>query len=329
MDSNKVNVVGWYNKKNVGDESYKLSFKNIFPNYDFTFSENPIKGHSAYILGGGDIVTEQNLKKFINIQEPKHIMSVTISSNIEPNLLKPFRNIIVRDNKSQEKLKNIGFDSFLFPDFGFCLSGDESAGNEIIKKQFENSSSDLYAKKIAIVVNSHILPTYTCESHIKSRFDKFCYDLAITIDQTPASFVFVPFGTKMPWDDRITNAAVHSKCKYWKKNSVFFEELSFQSILDIFSACDAIVSTRLHSSIFSISCEKPFLDITHSHKNSQLLETLSLKELSINYNEYSTEKGSLFIKHLLNNNEVKNKVSSINSMNLYALSNLKSKIIIN
>ena len=33
-------VYGWYNHGNLGDESYKLSFKETWPEHDFVFNDD-------------------------------------------------------------------------------------------------------------------------------------------------------------------------------------------------------------------------------------------------------------------------------------------------
>src|SRR5207249_4018803 len=98
-------------------------------------------------------------------------------------------------------------------------------------------------------------------------FTKFSYDLAWVSDNTACSFVFMPFGTEMPHDDRTSNAFVSSRIKFWQKNSVIYDKLTVQETLDLVSACDAMISTRLHSSIFSVLAGVPLLDVTHNHKN--------------------------------------------------------------
>ena len=75
----KVNVVGWYGKNNVGDEAYKLAFPAVFPHAHFVFSEKPISGCDATVLGGGDVVNIDNLKRLRSASGRKFIMSTTVS----------------------------------------------------------------------------------------------------------------------------------------------------------------------------------------------------------------------------------------------------------
>ncbi len=328
MDSNTVNVVGWYSKSNCGDESYKLAFPKIFPDYNLVFSDWPIKDADAYIIGGGDILTTKLLDKFASINKPKHIMSVTVSKKQDKEKFNGFRTIIVRDQESVKRLSEIGVECLLYPDFSFILEGNKEKGASLIEEHFIKNRNDLYQKKVAIVINGHLVPPHGTTAYEQSRFDRFCFDLSIAIDETPASFIFVPFGTKQPWDDRISNGMVAVKCKWWKKNCMIYNELDVQETLDIISASDAVVSTRLHSSIFSCATETPFLDITHSHKNKYFLETIKYEKASIGYEDFNITKAKSILKNAIFNTEAKEEIGSLVSINKLLLGELNKRIIL-
>jgi polysaccharide pyruvyl transferase WcaK-like protein len=327
MDGNKVNVVGWYDKNNCGDESYKLAFPKVFPSYDFVFSDSPIKNADAYILGGGDIITEQALSTFQAINKPKHIMSVTVSKKFPSQLFEGFRTIITRDNASMNLLEQIGVSSLLYPDFSFSLNGNKENGKVLINKYFTKNRTEIYDKVVAVVINGNLIPEHGAAAYRQIRFERFCFDLSIAIDETPASFIFIPFGTKSPWDDRIANAMVASKCKWWKKNCIVFEEIGVQETLDIISACNATISSRLHSSIFSAATEVPFVDITHSHKNKYLLETMKYNKVSISYVDFSLSSMKSLLKTSLLSSSAE-EIGSVVSMNKLLLRDLHKSIIL-
>lgn len=68
-------------------------------------------------------------------------------------------------------------------------------------------------------------------------------------------------------------------------------------------AADAVISTRLHSTIFSITAHTPFIDITHNHKNAALLATVDKQQYSVPYEGFDVEKVQQMLKHLLWNRE--------------------------
>jgi len=328
MDSNRVNIIGWYNRKNCGDESYKEAFPKLFPQYDFVFSDCPVKNADAYIIGGGDVLTKKLLQSLLSIDKPKHIMSVTVSEDFSPDLLKGYRTIIVRDKNSRERLKKIGIEALLYPDFSFCLDYNKERGHALVQDLFTINKHELYQNKIGIVINGHILPPHGASAFEQSRFERFAFDLAIAIDQIPASFVFIPFSTKQPWDDRISNGIVASRCKWWKKNAIFFDDLSVKDTIDIVSSCNAFISTRLHSSIFSTATEVPFIDITHNHKNKYFLETIGYQKNSIGFTDFSSAKMVSLAKNLLSNSSNNEEIGSISSMNKFLLNELKKNMLL-
>jgi len=322
--SDCINVVGWYNKKNCGDESYKEAFRKVFPNRNFVFSTTPINDASAYIIGGGDVLTEDLLKRFASIDKPKHIMSVTISKEFDKSLFDNFKTIIVRDLESQSKLHKIGIESALYPDFAFSLTYNRDNGKRLIQDLFQKENRDCYEKIVAIIINGHLLPPRECSLVTKTKFDNFLYEVALALDNVAASFLFIPFGTKEPWDDRVCNSMVGSKCKYWKKNLISYNEYSVQDTIDIISACDGVISTRLHSSIFSVLCEVPFVDITHNHKNKAFLQTIGQSQKSIEYSETTINSLTNAINTCLErkDDETKNLVCSYKNR-LDSLSNIR------
>lgn len=329
MDSNKmnkVNVVGWYNQRNAGDESYKISFPMLFPDYQFTFSEKILDEYDIYILGGGDCLNENILNKFSKITKPKHIMSVTVSKEFDPKLFDNYKNIIVRDEESCRLLSKIGIKSELYPDFSVCLEYSAYRGNRLINWMYNRDGHDLYNKKIAIVINSHLLPLHNSPSYENSRFEKFANDLAITIDNVPASFIFIPFSTKQPWDDRISNGIVSHKCKWWKKNITILNEMTVRDTIDILSACDACISSRLHSSIFSAITEVPFIDVSHSHKNKYFLNTIKYEKASFGYIDYNPVKSISYLKELLIDDTKSYEIGSIMSLHKLMLKEMQKRI---
>jgi polysaccharide pyruvyl transferase WcaK-like protein len=291
-----ITVLGWYHKHNAGDESYKIAFPLLFPDYEFRFvdflDDKSRKESDAFILGGGDVVSNGFLDQMNTTNKPKHIFSTTVSKEINPDKLSQYESIIVRDKKSAEILKYRGVESKLCPDAAFILSGDKMRGRRLIRKYFNSYGKDLYQKTVVVTINGYLSRDEDSYYDVRKfvSFHSMVYELTNMIDTTNASFIFVPFGQSLPWDDRVTNFWVGAKCKYWKKNLVLLNEPTVQDILDIFSAADAAISTRLHSTIFSCATMTPFVDITHNHKNRWLLETINKTDWSIPFNAFDGNK---------------------------------------
>ncbi len=297
----KILVRGFYSKKNIGDESYKLSFPLLFPQYDFTFSsnsfENELDAFDACVLGGGDILTQELVSQ--TLIHPRHILSACISKNCDKLDLGGFKHIAVRDKNSHNVLKNCGTDSLIVPDFGFALKGNKVRGKEIITNLFKKEERDLYDKVIIVVINSYLVSNPATPIRQYLGFEKFINDLSLVLDNVNASVILLPFCTSMPHDDRLPSARLLSCCKFWKKMLICYEA-DVKDCLDMISASDAVMSSRLHSTIFSIANGVPFVDITHNHKNSALLDDLEMNDRSVNYWAFHHEEAKEKLDRCLN-----------------------------
>jgi polysaccharide pyruvyl transferase WcaK-like protein len=298
-------VYGWYGHGNCGDESYKLTFPKIFPSQELVFSDtipSPFN-YDTLIMGGGDIVYSNVIQKIKNLKCKKYLISVSLTSCDCIEELKVFDFIAVRDQKSLDKLNANNIKAKLIPDLAFALTPNKKNGKLLLKNIFQSANCELYSKSIIVVINAHLCVKESLLAREEITFQSFIYDLAHVIDNTPASFIFVPFGTDQPHDDRIANSWMASKCKFWKKNVVIYEKYSPQMILDLFSAADMSICTRLHAGIFSIVGNTPFIDITHHDKTKDFMTTLGLDSWTSNYWNFDKNK----IKDLISIHLSKNK----------------------
>ena len=312
-----ITVLGWYGKKNCGDESYKLAFPTIFQNYNFIFTDKITSKHrkisDAFILGGGDVLSPAFLSQLKDVKQPKHIISASANEHIEPKSLESFSNIFVRDYKSLEIMNKKKIKATYAPDIAFCLSGNQLNGKKLIKDHFKKQKRELYEHCVAVVVNCFLAEDHANSFDVRKAFcfHDVSYKLAHTLDFTNASFIFIPFGQEPPWDDRVSNLWVANKAKFWQKNLCVWTEPNVQNVLDMISGVDAIISTRLHSTIFAMATKTPFIDITHNHKNRWLLETTAKKNHSVNYEALDVENFKLKLNDLILNPEVHKKELAI------------------
>lgn len=286
----RVLVIGWF-KENIGDLAYKLAFKHLFPQCDFTFSDRYIEGDwQAVIIGGGNII---NLGLVNQVKHIKNKYAISVDMNeSNKDLFKDFKDYRIRNIETHEKY---------MPDIAFCLKGNVLNGANLIKKIFKNH--DLYSKVGIVVLNSHVLYPGNQEYFARDflTFQKFAQDLASTLDETCASFLFLPMCTSMPFDDRIANSWVASRCKYWKKHMVSYEPLSVEDTIDIISASDFMISSRLHSTIFATNFGIPFADITHHDKNLSFLKTIGQEKRSVSYWDFNKFKFKEILNDLIQN----------------------------
>lgn len=284
----KILVLGWYGHANCGDESYKETFKALFPQHDLKFvdslKQNDIDNCDSIVLGGGNVLRTAFINQLKKVKN-KNIYGFSVGIEYPPTEdLSFFKHIYARDISTLAFLKSKNISCSFLPDAALILQGDPQKGKHWIKNKFKKEKCDLYSKVITVIVNGYLL-NGSVESLSRDAFTflKFSYDLARIADETSASFLFIPFGTQIPSDDRIPNAWIASKCKFWKKNLAVFNKLKFRTALDVISASDVVISSRLHSSIFSFTTGTPFVDITHHDKNRLFLEMINKSENSVSF----------------------------------------------
>jgi polysaccharide pyruvyl transferase WcaK-like protein len=291
--------LAWINHENVGDLSYKITMPLAFPNCDFEFTEKINETYAndkTYILGGGHICFTDFLKQLQKFDK-KYALSVSVDGNSNFDLLNGFKKILVRDFLSIKHLEKHGLIGTYCPDFAFLLKPNPSNGKLILDKVLQNR--DRYDQTIFCVINAHLLfETGTRLVRNELHFLKFSLDLAEILDNVKANVIFIPFSTNKLYHDNIAQYWINSKCKFYNKNIVMPNGLGVQDTLDLISACNLGISTRLHTSIFSTISGVPFIDITHHDKNKGFVNTINWN-YSVNYWDYSKEIISEDIKDFM------------------------------
>ncbi len=283
----RILVFGWYGHGNVGDESFKDGFLKVWKNRDFTFidrvTDDVLSTQAQYdlcIIGGGDIINEKNINQLKQITCKKIAMSVTITANSLFKDIEILDYIYVRDLMSLKVLQDYGFKNCEYiPDIALCLKGDKDKGKVLIEELFKKSGSNQRKKVYTIVINAHLQGNSQTSHKNKNMFNKYVDDTVEVLDSTDASFLFLPYSTSLPWDDRVTNAWVNSHCKLYKKNCVIYDKLSVKDTLDIIAASDMIITSRFHGLIYGITHNIPTVTISFHDKTAGFANTIGQKFL--------------------------------------------------
>ncbi|RDJ35125.1 MAG: polysaccharide pyruvyl transferase family protein [Crenarchaeota archaeon] len=284
----KILTLGFFDHLNVGDEQYKTTFPCLFPQHEFKFvntlHKHDVDNCDAIILGGGNVIRKGFLNQLSKYHHKKIFAFSASTEGVPDQDISFFKHVYARDYHTIKVMQDKKIPCTFIPDVAMILEGNAEAGKRWMRNKFDEEKLDLYEKTITVVINGYMLNGGLGGlARDAFTFIKFSYDLARTIDETPASFIFLPFGTKLPHDDRVANSWVASKCKYWNKNYVEFDRMDYQTILNIIAASAMIISSRLHSSIFSFTTGTPFIDITHHSKNELFLEMIERKNNSISF----------------------------------------------
>jgi polysaccharide pyruvyl transferase WcaK-like protein len=317
MSNDNVAVLGWYGHSNIGDEAYKIAFPKIFPEINFTFQDKLEKRPECVILGGGDVIQPDFIKQINKFPEiPCFAMSVNLTS-ANYGLCKRFNKLFVRN--FVQDIKNVEF----MPDFTFVLTPDPQHGRELIEKQFNLEKAHLYEKVIVVTMNSYLSHGDNQLARDYINFERVCFEIAHVIDGINASVLLLPFGNGYPLNDRINNAFLYSKCKWWQKNLLVLDKFSVQDTLDIISAANVVIGTRLHSLIFACISGTPFIDLQHHSKTRFFLESIGKTEWTVDYWHFSSHKLNEIVADLLESEQIYRKeLLEITNNNRHMLSKL-------
>src|SRR5271155_349530 len=103
----KVLILGYYDKHNLGDEAYKDAFQILFesiPNVKLEF-QNPENittiDASSIIIGGGDVINDWFNSKFEQLIKKHHMVNaisigITYESTLNPKYFSLFNQVYVR-----------------------------------------------------------------------------------------------------------------------------------------------------------------------------------------------------------------------------------------
>jgi polysaccharide pyruvyl transferase WcaK-like protein len=234
-----------------------------------------IDKYDICIIGGGDVIRKESLEIISILNCPKIAVSVTITGQSLSDKIKVLDYIYVRDMNSYNKLIEYGYTKTEYiPDISIILEGNKENGKKIISDLFKKSKSDLYNKVYTIVINAHLIGDSQSRFNYRNMFAKMVDDTVEVIDKTDASFLFIPFSTRFPWDDRVTNGLVNTYTKYYKKNCVIYDNLSTNDLLDIITASDMIITSRFHGIIFGVGNNVPVVTISSHDKLAGFCETI-------------------------------------------------------
>jgi polysaccharide pyruvyl transferase WcaK-like protein len=298
--------MGWYGHKNCGDEAYKSAFPKLFPDHQLTFSDQvgkitDLKPYQAAIVGGGNVIDSDFLNEGKPLRKsglPIHGMSINVINEAQAARAKVFKSLTVRDTSSLFHSPEARY----LPDYTFVLKGDKMRGQALLQRKFDEQKAEKYQKIVLVCLNAHLLVVNQLLAKDHATLQKVIFDLADLFDNTSASFVLLPFCNGFPYNDCITNGLLYAKCKFWKKNLLVYDPLSVQDMLDIYTAADAAINTRLHASIFSTIGGTPFIDLLHHDKNRVYLDSVRRSQWGLDYWRLDIAEAKRLLQHFLGDN---------------------------
>ena len=287
----RINIIGWYGAKNIGDESFRDVFLQQFYDHDLIFSARPNLDADAIILGGGGVVNDQYLEGLDTYTKPLYAAGVDIALSgkwWDQMQGLPFKKIYVRSieyaNIAAVKAANIAY----CPDLAFSLYGEQQQTKKTNRKCGFIISHDL---KGGI-----------------DHLGKLIRDLQNDFDE----IVFIVVYTGKPFDIAVTKSvAEESRCPY----SLVMPSSPMET-LSIIADLDLIISMRFHGIIFATILGIPFLSLSNKGKCTLFCEQERLFGHHIELCEINDVKMFDRVQWLLSNKvEIKKNLLAISRRN--------------
>lgn len=288
----KALVYGWYGSgiKNIGDLLFCESFKKLFPNVEFTFTnyltENNIKNTNIVIIGGGSFLyadINHNCNDLIRSLSDKPMFYIGVGmetgiSEAHRQLMANAKLIAIRNENGKNKLPQTQAVVLEIPDIVYCLAEQ----NYIEQKPAPNS--------ILVLPNAELLPRWNDIGWCIKSWEYFKSEFAQTLDhlkENKSEIKFAPMCLNDNMHDLGAAAEIINCMKYRNFQDQLFWDVSltqqFNQIINTISKFELIISQRYHGAILAHMANRPCVVIAHHDKlknptNSCI--TLSYYELS-------------------------------------------------
>jgi len=253
----KVCVLGWYDtptgkKSNLGDESFKLAFKTLWPSIDFTFTdkiESNINNYDSLWIGGGSFL-DNDIEGINNkITIPILFLGVGLGHNIKKEnkaLLDQAFKVIVRDTYS----------------LNFCKKATSIA--DLSYSLYEEKPLNLgRSKQVVILLNDFLTPHTLSPLWVSTSYDWFLHSFgSICNDLIDEGYVlhFIPMCTGYTDDRRINGSLIgripNRERVIWYLNPVTLTELNAQ-----ISISEFVITQRFHGIVFSSMLGIPYISL--------------------------------------------------------------------
>jgi hypothetical protein len=252
----KVIVLGYYHKNNLGDDLFMQAFKNIFPEFEFTFvdilSQKDIDTHDILFIGGGSFLdTPPNIKPGVKITKPVYYISVGLETEIHPEHQKLMDSaVLVAARTPKENIKSI-----LIKDIVHSL--------DLKKVNLKNLEHQKYPESIVVCPSIECVPTYTSEHWVGTSWNHYKSELAQFIDNLideNHEVLFCPFCTNTKRSDIWSIHEIMSLMKHRD------ESLISCNVLETFQHSKFVITQRYHGIILADVLGVPCISIAHHSK---------------------------------------------------------------
>jgi polysaccharide pyruvyl transferase WcaK-like protein len=289
-----INILGWYGRNNLGDESFKLAFQHLFPENPLYFSSTSLMeglDNPLLILGGGDVIKPYYLS-LLPKDRPFYALGVGLGYESELDLLDgPCQKIYFRNYADYLMGARRGLPAKLCPDLAFAIPG---FGEAPVRQGSPRK------KMVVILANSAIHPDITAKEFAEvSYFEYFKWELAKSLDYLNQWYDigFLHLSNGRYAYDIAMHYDVMSRMRSNRNVGIMPEDLIYKSGCDttdlintLRESVDLVVSMKYHGLIFATIAGVPFVNIGVTRKTALYCKEYDFGDFSVESYSFTKDR---------------------------------------
>jgi polysaccharide pyruvyl transferase WcaK-like protein len=283
-----VPILGWYDKRNVGDDAFKEVFEDVVLEADSTakisyYTQRQISpGLNKIILGAGDVIRPFYIDK-IPMDTSIFIIGAGLGYESEIELLGgrsvPFS--LFRNKADVQIARSFGVEAEYCPDITYLIEGLEPLPIQMGE-----------GKTLGVLLSDEINPTSDRTESTKEYL--YCeylkWELATILDYLHDYYniCFVAYSTLETINDHKVSLDIYRRMSHRDNVSFITQPLSIRQALWLMKQFELVISMKFHGIMFAVNQGVPFINIAETRKTQQFCTENQLLHLSIP--RYSLEK---------------------------------------
>lgn len=263
----KILVYGYYYKGNLGDNLFIDSFREIFKEYNFTFTnfltKKNLEEHDCLWIGGGSLLGnfmdgEKNIDEIIFKKDIFYIgISAETIHNQHLQLISKAKLVAMRSEHNFDTIKKLNNNTYIIKDLVYCFYDRYN-----LKEKINN--------KILVIPNIEVVPKQSSEFWKHSSWVYFKSEFCQFLNHLDSMKIEIDFSSFCENSKQSDTAAAHELINFLNirnyQNIKNFSKSNLQEVIQELQKYDIIYTQRFHGAILSDIAKVPFVSIAHHDK---------------------------------------------------------------
>ena len=285
----KLTMLGWYGKRNIGDEAFKTAHALMFAGHELTHVVEQVPEDSdCIILGGGDVVMPFYLKA-IPAGRPFYVLGAGLGYESEVDHLanQPVKEAVLRNRADVRLAVSRGLCATYAPDITFMIDMPKLATRKTPRQGRR--------KRAAVILSDHISPSpWHRDPRRLSYYDYMKWELALSMDALADYYDFhwIPFSADVNANDQRIHLDTFGRVERRRgAHRVHEYPGGPEAAIALLGDMDLVISMKYHGVLFATNLGVPFVNIGLSRKTQVFCEEQGLGDMGVA--PFSLEKDRL------------------------------------